>query len=401
MSGISSGTLPDDAGRTTLVGRVFDPAEDGPCVVAVRGDRVVDLTAVSPTMSELLDRRDVLDIARTAPGRRDWALDEVLSATEAGESGVRFLSPVDLQVIKAAGVTFAASMVERVIEEKTSGDPSKALDVRARIVSALDDAVGGSIGAVKPGSPEAAEVKRILIEGGLWSQYLEVGLGPDPEIFTKAPVLSSVGTGAAIGVLERSTWNNPEPEVVLAVTSGGVAVGATLGNDVNLRDFEGRSALLLSEAKDNNASCAIGPVIRLFDENFDLEAVKELEIGLTVRGRDGYFLEDTSSMRQMSRELRDLISHAYGSHHRYPDGFVLFTGTLFAPTQDRDVPGMGFTHRSGDRVTISAPSLGSLTNEVTTAESAADWTFGIRALIENLAGRSLLTPRTETRGQHP
>jgi fumarylacetoacetate (FAA) hydrolase family protein len=377
--------LPSDGTDALLVGRVFDPSEGGPSVVAVRGDRVVDLSQLAPTVSELLDRPDLLEVVRTAEPRKEWPLESLVVSAEGAASAPRLLSPMDLQVIKAAGVTFAKSMVERVIEERAAGDPAKALAVRDRI----DTAIGGAISGVIPGTPEAAEVKRILIGEGLWSQYLEVGIGPDPEIFTKAPVLSSVGPGAAIGILERSTWNNPEPEVVLAVTSGGRAVGATLGNDVNLRDFEGRSALLLTEAKDNNASCSIGPFIRLFDDAFDLATVAGLEIALRIEGTDGYLLEDSSSMNQMSRRLADLVSHAWGPHHRYPDGFALFTGTLFAPTQDRDVAGMGFTHKRGDRVTISNPSLGELVNEVTTAEDAPDWEVGIRALFENLGRRGL------------
>ncbi|GAB3268453.1 fumarylacetoacetate hydrolase family protein [Arthrobacter pigmenti] len=379
--------LPDDAGAATLIGRVHDPVEGGPCVVALRGTDVVDLSHAAPTVSELLDRRDLLDVVRSTEPRRSWPVEQVVDATMSrDESAVHFIAPFDLQVIKAAGVTFAKSMIERVIEERAAGDSSKALQIRAEI----DAAIGGAISGVRPGSEQAEVVKRVLIDHGLWSQYLEVGIGPDPEIFTKAPVLSAVGTGAPIGVLERSTWNNPEPEVVLAVTSDGRAVGATLGNDVNLRDFEGRSALLLTEAKDNNSSCAIGPLIRLFDESFDPDSVKQLDVQLRITDGDGFLLEGVSSMRQMSRELEELISHAYGPHHRYPDGFALFTGTLFAPTQDRDVPGMGFTHKRGDVVSISTPALGALVNEVTTAEDAPDWTMGIRALMANLAARQLL-----------
>ncbi len=370
----------------SLVGRVFDPEERGPSVVTVRGDRVVDLSAVAATTSELLDRSDVPAVLADAPARKEWALDEVLDATLTGDAdAVRLISPIDLQVIKAAGVTFAKSMIERVIEEQAKGDPTKAVELRAKIESAL----GGAIRGVRPGSPEAEEAKRILVAEGLWSQYLEVGIGPDPEIFTKAPVLSSVGTGHPIGVLSRSTWNNPEPEVVLAVTSDGRIVGAALGNDVNLRDFEGRSALLLAEAKDNNASCAIGPFIRLFDEGFGLDDVRTLTVSLRVDGPDGFVLEDSSSMSEMSRQLEELVGHAWGPHHRYPDGFVLFTGTMFAPTQDRDEPGSGFTHRTGDVVTISTPQLGALVNEVMTAEDAPDWDFGIRDLIGNLTARGL------------
>jgi fumarylacetoacetate (FAA) hydrolase family protein len=380
-------SLLPDAADAALVGRVIDPVTGDPCVVAVRGDRLADITSHATTMADLLDHPDAVELARYAQPDREWDLETVLrSSMDRDIQSVRLLSPFDLQVIKAAGVTFATSMLERVIEERSKGDPAGADAVRAKVISAI----GGALDGVRPGSPEAAEVKRVLIEADLWSQYLEVGIGPDPEIFTKAPVLSSVGAGAQVGVLERSTWNNPEPEVVLAVTSRGQIVGATLGNDVNLRDFEGRSALLLAEAKDNNASCAIGPFIRLFDGAFDLDDVRTIDVALTVEGPDGFTLAETSSMSKMSRDLSDLVAHAFGPHHRYPDGFALFTGTLFAPTQDRGAPGLGFTHRPGDVVRISAPELGSLVNEVTTAEDAPDWTFGIRDLFRSLAGRGLI-----------
>ncbi|SDT23255.1 fumarylacetoacetate hydrolase family protein [Microlunatus soli] len=382
--------LPADHRQAVLLGRVFDPQEGGPSVVVIRDAEVCDITDTAATISELLDRPDLLDVVANAAPRKTWPLADVLAATvaEPAQEVVRFLSPIDLQVIKAAGVTFAKSMIERVIEERAKGDATKAQKIRGQI----DEAIGGAISGLQPGSAEADRVKSILIEEDLWSQYLEVGIGPDPEIFTKAPVLSSVGAGAAIGVLERSTWNNPEPEVVLAVTSDGRPVGATLGNDVNLRDFEGRSALLLAEAKDNNASCAIGPFLRLFDDHFDLDQVAGLVVDLEVAGLDDdYRLIEQSSMDQMSRGLTELVQHAHGDHHQYPDGFVLFTGTLFAPTQDRDQPGMGFTHHRGDVVTISNPALGALVNRVNTAEAAPDWTFGIRRLIGNLAERGLLT----------
>ncbi|QDP96124.1 fumarylacetoacetate hydrolase family protein [Microlunatus elymi] len=399
--------LPVDHGSGVLIGRVYDPQEHGPSVVVIRGDRVCDLSAAAPTVSELLDRDDLLDTVRSATERKSWSLDEVLAQSVDVDldrnAVVHFLSPIDLQVIKAAGVTFAKSMIERVIEERAEGDATKAEAIRQQI----DSAIGGKISGLRPGSPQSAQVKEILISEGLWSQYLEVGIGPDPEIFTKAPVLSSVGVGAEIGVLARSTWNNPEPEVVLAVSSDGRPVGATLGNDVNLRDFEGRSALLLAEAKDNNASCAIGPFIRLFDDGFGLDDVRSMVVDLEVSAPDDDYqlheksslvlheqsslvLHEQSSMKQMSRGLEELVEHAHGDHHQYPDGFVLFTGTLFAPTQDRDVAGMGFTHHRGDVVKISTPSLGALINRVNTAEDAADWTFGIRSLISNLARRGLL-----------
>jgi fumarylacetoacetate (FAA) hydrolase family protein len=384
-------SLLPDAADATLVGRVIDPVSGHPSVVAVRGDRLADITSHAATTADLFDDPDASELARFAEPDREWDLESVLRASIDRETdSVRLLSPFDLQVIKAAGVTFATSMLERVIEERSKGDPAGADAVRAKVTSAI----GGALDGVRPGSAEAAEVKRVLIEADLWSQYLEVGIGPDPEIFTKAPVLSSVGAGAQVGVLERSTWNNPEPEVVLAVSSRGEIVGAALGNDVNLRDFEGRSALLLAEAKDNNASCAIGPFVRLFDAAFDLDDVRRIDVALTVEGPDGFTLAETSSMSKMSRDLTDLVAHAFGPHHRYPDGFALFTGTLFAPTQDRGAPGLGFTHHPGDVVRISAPELGSLVNEVTTAEDAPDWTFGIRDLFRSLAARGLFEVRS-------
>lgn len=384
--------LPEDADHATLLGRVFDPDAGGPCVVAIRGDRVVDLTAIAPTVADLLERPDAVDIVRTGNGERSWPVTELLERTLSGDrAGAHFLAPVDLQVLKAAGVTFVRSMLERVIEERAAGDPARAEEIRSRI----GGVVTGHLSQLRPGSEDALRVKELLQAEGLWSQYLEVGIGPDPEIFTKGPVLSAVGTGAEIGVLARSIWNNPEPELVLAVTSAGVPVAATLGNDVNLRDFEGRSALLLTEAKDNNASCAIGPFLRLFDEHFTLDDARRIEITLDITGPDGFSLHGVSPVSEISRDISELVSHAYGPHHRYPDGFVLFTGTMFAPTEDRDEPGQGFTHKLGDIVRISSPALGSLVNVVTTAEQAPDWTFGIRALMTNLAARGLLTPAQE------
>jgi fumarylacetoacetate (FAA) hydrolase family protein len=372
--------LPDGG---TLVGRLYDPEVGGPCVVAVRGDRVIDLTPAAPTMSDLLDRPD----AASSAGDRSWSLDDVLAASlPTAPDRPHFLAPLDLQVIKAAGVTFASSMVERVIEERVGGDPSRAAEVRRQ----LEASVGGPIGAVKPGSAQAAELKEALVRDGMWSQYLEVGLGPDAEVFTKAPILSSVGLGAQIGIASDSAWNNPEPEVVLAANSSGAVVGATLGNDVNLRDIEGRSALLLPKAKDNNASCAIGPFVRLFDDGFGMDDVRALDVRLQVEGPDGYVLEGASSMREISRDPEDLARAVLGPHHQYPDGFFLMTGTLFTPTEDRDAPGGGFTHKLGDVVRISTPKLGTLVNVVTHSEQAPPWEVGVRALYRNLAERGLL-----------
>ncbi|MFJ7103782.1 MULTISPECIES: fumarylacetoacetate hydrolase family protein [Streptomyces] len=378
--------LPEDADRAALVARVDDPETGGPCVAAVRGGHVVDLTALAPTVSGLLERDDAVQVVREADGGRTWRLDTLLAAPPGRRDVPRLLAPVDLQVIKAAGVTFARSLLERVIEERAGGDPAQAARVRERVLRVL----GGRLDGIRPGSPEAAEVKDLLVAEGLWSQYLEVGIGPDPEVFTKAPVLSAVGTGADIGVLRASVWNNPEPEAVLVVDSRGRVRGAALGNDVNLRDVEGRSALLLSRAKDNNASCAIGPFVRLLDDGFGIDAVRDLDIGLRIDGPDGYVLRGSSSLREISRDVLDLVSATYGAHHQYPDGFALFTGTLFAPTEDRGAPGEGFTHEYGDVVRISSPRLGALVNTVVPSEEAAPWTFGVGALMRSLARRGLL-----------
>lgn len=382
--------LPNDRERATLVGRVWDPAERGPVLVVVAGDDAVDVTDLGPTCSTLLERHDAaaLRAAAADPTRRRWSLATLIEAfgDERDPEVARLLSPVDLQVLKAAGVTFVESMVERVIEERAQGDLQQAEAIRGQ----LADAIGGAIAQVKPGSEAAEKVKQILVSEGLWSQYLEVGIGPDPEIFTKAPVLSSVGVGATIGVLSRSAWNNPEPEVALVARADGTPVGAMLGNDVNLRDFEGRSALLLTEAKDNNASCALGPFIRLFDEDFGIDDVRGLDVHLTVEGPEGFRMDGVSSMSNISRDPLELIGHTCGAHHHYPDGFVLLTGTLFAPTQDRHGPGQGFTHVVGDVVRISADRLGELVNVVDHAETAPPWTFGIWDLVESLNRRSLL-----------
>ncbi len=325
--------LPADCVAGLFLGRAATPR--GPCVIAIRGGTVFDLTEEVASVSGAIARK-AFDGGRAIGSVADGLPD-----------GWSLLSPIDLQCIKAAGVTFAVSAIERVIEERARGDASRAANIRSQ----LEDKVGAGIRAVVPGSAEAAQLKAALIEEGMWSQYLEVAIGPDAEIFSKSPVLSSVGAGAPIGVRSDSNWNNPEPEVVLACDPQGEIVGATLGNDVNLRDFEGRSALLLSKAKDNTASCSIGPFIRLFDGSFTLDDVRCAQVDLTIEGEDGYRLEGTNRMAEISRDPHDLVGQCLSEHH-YPDGFVLFCGTLFAPTQDRDEPGAGFTHRLGDTVTI-------------------------------------------------
>jgi len=386
----SAATLPEDAERALLVGRAWVPAVDGAVLVAVRGDDLVDLSSIAPTSSALMNLRDPAQAIRKA-GKlpRVASLAEALANSAEGRrasSQPWLMAPCDLQAIKAAGVTFVASMLERVIEEQARGDPARAESVRHAIVAVIGD----NLSSVRPGSAEAARLKEALIAQQAWSQYLEVGIGPDAEIFTKSQPMSAVGTGSEIGIHPKSEWNNPEPEIVLVAASDGRTVGATLGNDVNLRDFEGRSALLLGKAKDNNASCAIGPFIRLFDADFTIDDVRGCELAMRVEGPDGFVLDGTSSIAMISRDPLDLVSQAIGPNHQYPDGFVLFLGTMFAPTKDRHGPGQGFTHVVGDVVTVSTPKLGALVNRVNTSDRIAPWTYGAGALMQSLARRKVL-----------
>ncbi|MCX7889132.1 MAG: fumarylacetoacetate hydrolase family protein [Rhodobacteraceae bacterium] len=372
----------------TLAGRIWRPGI-GPCLVTIRDGLVLDITSrAAPTMRDLLELPDPAAHVREAAGAAVCTASELETASrpDAGPDDLRLLAPCDLQAVKAAGVTFARSMVERVIEERAAGDPARAAGIRARV----GQVIGDSLRSLRPGSPEAAEVKRLLQAEGLWSQYLEVGIGPDAEIFTKAQPMSAVGHGAAVGLHPISRWNNPEPEIVLACDSRGRIRGATLGNDVNLRDVEGRSALLLGKAKDNNAAAAVGPFVRLFDEGFSLDDVRAAEVTLTVAGEDGFSLTGRSSMAEISRDPADLAAQACGRHHQYPDGFFLYCGTMFAPVQDRDAPGQGFTHHPGDVVTIASAALGRLVNTVRLSTEAPEWTFGAAALMRNLAGRGLI-----------
>src|SRR5579864_1405879 len=381
-------SIPVDADRALLLGRVWIPAVGGPVPVRVDGDNLLDLSGIAATASELLNRPDVGREIRQADALpRVASLSGALrNSTDEGRDPSRpwLLAPCDLQAVKAAGVTFVASMLERVIEEQARGDPAQADAVRRKIAAV----VGDNLRSVRPGSAEAARVKEVLIAEGMWSQYLEVGIGPDAEIFTKVQPMSSVGTGAAIGIHRQSTWNNPEPEIVLAVNARGETVGASLGNDVNLRDFEGRSALLLGKAKDNNASCAIGPFIRLFDDAFGMDDVRASDIALRVEGADGFVLDDVSSMSRISRDPLDLVRHAISREHQYPDGLMLFLGTMFAPTRDRFGAGQGFTHAVDDIVSVSTPTLGTLVNRVDHCDRIAPWTFGAAALAESLARRA-------------
>ena len=381
--------LPEDGTSGTLLGRVWMPDVAGPAVVAVRNDGVFDVSTHFSTVSALCEQESPAAALRGIGGERIGDLESIVANTPADRRDRAkpwLLAPLDLQVLKAAGVTFAISMLERVIEERARGNPASAEAIRKEVVRL----VGDDLSKLKPGSAEAMRLKQVLVDQNAWSQYLEVGIGPDAEVFTKAPVLSSVGTGMDAGLHPKSTWNNPEPEVVLVVSSRGTIVGAMLGNDVNLRDFEGRSALLLSKAKDNNASCAVGPLLRLFDDSFSLDDVCRMDVGLTVKGQDGFVLEGHSSIGKISRDPADLVAQTIGPVHQYPDGFALFLGTMFAPVKDRDAPGQGFTHKRGDIVTISAPQLGRLVNRMRSSDECEPWTFGIGALMRNLAKRKIL-----------
>jgi fumarylacetoacetate (FAA) hydrolase family protein len=390
-SNSQSTSLPGDLEKALLVGRVWRKTgeHEGPSVVLVRNGEVLDITASVATTADLFDREDIVQFARTVSGESLGSAAALIEANLPGKQApaLRLLAPSDVQAIKACGVTFAVSLIERVIEEQAGGDPAKAQEVRETIAATI----GTDLSRIKPGSDAAMKLKAELERRGAWSQYMEVGIGPDAEVFSKSQPMSAVGFGADVGLLAASSWNNPEPEIVLAVNSRGEIVGATLGNDVNLRDIEGRSALLLGKCKDNNASCAIGPFVRLFDDAFDLDTVRGTSVSLRVEGTDDDFvLEGVSHMSEISRDPADLVAQTWGRHHQYPDGFMLFLGTMFSPIKDRDTAGGGFTHHLGDKVTISTPELGALINTVQLSTEVTPWTFGVRALYRNLAARGLL-----------
>ncbi|MFB9869031.1 fumarylacetoacetate hydrolase family protein [Vreelandella sulfidaeris] len=379
-------SLPDDLDKALLVGRVWlESPHPGPALVTVQSGQVIDITAFGPTMADLLERDDALEIVRNAQGANLGSIETLLANSQLPHPKAPYLlAPCDVQAVKACGVTFAVSLLERVIEEQAGGDSARANELR----NDLQALVGTDLSKIAPGSEEAMSLKKALQARGAWSQYMEVGIGPDAEVFTKAQPLSSVGFGTPVGLHPSSKWNNPEPEIVLAVDSRGQVRGATLGNDVNLRDVEGRSALLLGKAKDNNASCSIGPFIRLFDDHFDIDSVRNCQVSLRIEGEDDNFLlQGESDMREISRDPLDLVHQTIGAHHQYPDGFMLFLGTMFSPIQDRDGEGQGFTHHLGDRVTITTPALGALVNRVGRSDQLLPWTYGIRDLMRHLARR--------------
>jgi len=492
-------TLPKDWKEGTFVGRVWRADVNGPSVVKLDNEGyLVDITTSFPTVSALCEQENPAEAVKAVTGERIGKLSDILATTARHtkkDDKPYLLSPIDLHAVKAAGVTFAESLVERVVEKMAGGDRDKALGIRIGVLSDIAtilkkdgalqtlavlrqryDALQGqadngealrTLGVevaqlrsesinfkeTPPGSKPALQIRDLLImkfaafkideavhkyanddpaaaelvraqltrrfkqvtdavnsgkeEGfsdatlkeirdflsglgtGAGKSYIEVGLGPKAEIFTKAQPMSSVGHGADAGYLEESKWNNPEPEVVLVTNSRKEIVGAALGNDVNHRDIEGMSELLLGECKDQNASCAVGPFIRLIDKtSFKQEDIDTMKVEVHVKGTDGFELYSDSSMEKISRKPEELVNQMF-KQHQYPDGAVLFCGTMFSPVKDRDEPTKGFTHKVGDHVTIRSDKLGSLTNRMDYTQNVEPWIYGVGKLMQNLAERGV------------
>lgn len=414
-------TLPADWKEGSFIGRVWrsDIQPEGPSVVALDKDGyLVDITTSFPTVSKLCNQEDPAAAMREAlernKGNRIGRFSEILANTplHAQKKGKPYLiSPADLQAVKAAGVTFADSLIERSVEKLAGGDPAKADNIRKDIHAVIRGKMGLAetdeidLSKMKPGSPQALELRDYLIDKGLQKSYLEVGLGPDAEIFTKAQPMATVGHGAHAGVHPGSKWNNPEPEVVMVAGKSGKAVGAALGNDVNCRDIEGESELKLGECKDQNASATMGPLIRLFDKSFTLDDVRTMDVGLEVsNAEDGYKVDAVSSMSKISRDPQNELLAQTFAHHQYPDGALLYCGTMFAAAmvpRDKEHPEKGFTHKYGDVVTITSSKLGSVTNVMQSADLCPKWEVGAGALMENLAERGLLVGTSQAQGSGP
>jgi len=384
--------LPDECREGTWLGRAWLPASfapsniAGPHVITVRDGQVIELSDCFDSIADITRHPTPTAAVQNATGVSICSLNTLLEnslfyklpADIRKSQQPSLLAPNDIQAIKACGVTFVASLIERVIEEKALGNPSKAEEIRAVVHAAIGD----NLKDIEPGSPQTEILKAKLIAQGIWSAYLEVGIGPDVEVFTKSQPMSAIPCGSQLGVLETSQWNNPEPEVAFLVSPQGSFLGAALANDVNLRDYEGRSSLLLGKAKDQNGSCPIGPMFRLFDDSYSLDDAANTEVNLSIVGEDGFCSTGENRMSEISRSVDSIIKQVCNGSHQYPDGIAIMLGTMFAPTEDRGEEGMGFTHKVGDRVEISSPKLGKLVNWVNYCHEIPEWSYGIADFVE-------------------
>jgi len=378
--------LPSDGYAGTLVGRALFPGVfPGPCVVAIREDGVHNISGTVPTMAQLLNAPNPLATLQRALRNCVYLgpLESLLeNSTPSTHDPLKpyLLTPIDLQAVKAVGLTFVNGLLQRFADDNGG----------AATVAKMEKAAGVALGKILPGSEEAARLRTALMEDGLWNDTLEVGFGPDVELFTKAQPLSAVGTGAEIAVLPTSKQTFAEPEVVLMLNADGKICGATLGCDMTARDVEARSLLLLGRAKDQNATCAVGPFIRLFDQTFSLPNVQGMNLTYAFEGADDAVFTDTGSMDQIGRGLITLARQVVNEHHGYPDGVALFTGCMFKAPSSRGASDTPFTHQVGDVVIIKASPLGTLINRVNTTDKVRPWSFGMSDLMANLANRQLL-----------